>query len=136
MKDIDTRLLDLLVLYVEDEDMIRQAVNEYLGFRVRETITAANGKEGLERFRDKKPDLVITDIKMPYLNGIEMSEEIRSSDAGIPIIITTAYNETEFLISANQIGINDFLIKPLNLAKLDELLLKYEKLVHDNRKST
>jgi YesN/AraC family two-component response regulator len=120
-------LLDICVLYVEDEEIIQTAVHEFLSFRVRKIILARNGKEGLDAFMKETPDLVITDIKMPLMNGIVMSEEIRSLAPKIPIIITTAYNETEFLLSAREIGINDFLIKPLNLNKFSELLEKYAR---------
>ena len=120
-----SNLLNVSVLYVEDEEMIQMAVKEFLNFRVKKIFLAKNGKEGLDVYHKEKPDIIITDIKMPLMNGIVMSEEIRSQNKYIPIIITTAYNETEFLMSANQIGINDFLIKPLNLGKLNELLIKY-----------
>ena len=66
-------LRELTLLYVEDEEEIREQLSRFLRRRVGTLYTAANGKEGLEMFRQHQPDLVITDIEMPIMNGLEMA---------------------------------------------------------------
>lgn len=111
-------LKDLVVLYVEDEDIILKSMEKILRLLVKEVYTAPNGKIGLEVFQQQQIDVVITDVKMPELNGIEMSKEIKKLK-DVPIIITTAFVEAEFLIDAIEIGVNRYITKP---AKADKLI--------------
>ncbi len=115
--------LDVNVLYVEDEEDIRTAVMEALQRRVKVLYTAENGQEGLDMFKDNDIDIVITDIKMPIMNGLEMSEKIREIRNDVPIIVTTAYEESDFFHKSIEIGINGYVVKPVNMKKLHELLI-------------
>ncbi|MDA8432030.1 MAG: response regulator, partial [Nitrospiraceae bacterium] len=89
---VDDRL-PVSVLYVEDEPLTRQVVARMLGRRIAELYEASNGQEGLALFKERRPDIVISDIMMPLMDGIEMSREIKSLDKGARIILTTAYSD-------------------------------------------
>lgn len=115
-------LADIRVLYVEDEDDVRQELCDYLKLQVKEVIQAKNGQEGLELFQSQKPDLIITDIKMPVMNGLDMIEKIRTLNSKIEVIITTAYNDKGFIVRATDLGVYKFLVKPLILTKLRAMM--------------
>ena len=87
------KLSELTALYVEDEPVARMSIGTFLRRQVGELHTAENGKEGLELFEAHRPRVVITDLEMPVMNGMEMIRKIRELDDGTPIIITTAYDD-------------------------------------------
>ena len=120
-------LKNLSILYVEDNSSIQDEIIYFLKHKVAKLFIASNGEEGLAIFKEKKPNLIITDISMPLLNGIEMSKRIRFIDKEIPIIVVSAYNNSDYLTDAIDIGIANFLMKPLNLFKLVEILKKLSK---------
>lgn len=109
---------DIVLLYVEDDDVIRNELEYYLISNIQNVIIASNGKEGYKLYKEHKPDIIITDIKMNEMSGLEMSSLIREEDKTTPIIITSAYSDHEYLQKAIKIGINTFLLKPLNLMQL------------------
>jgi len=108
------------VLYVEDEIELQNIVNPLFSSLFKESLSAYNGQEGLDIFTQKKDqiDLIITDINMPKMNGLEMSKCIREIDSSIPIIITTAHNDNDFLHKAIDVGISKFINKPINMESL------------------
>ncbi|MDD3465712.1 MAG: response regulator, partial [Campylobacterales bacterium] len=116
--------LPISLLYVEDETAIREQFERLLKRVVKDVKSAANGEEGLELFKSYKPDVVMTDIKMPKVNGLEMSRGIREINKTVPIIITTAHSEFEFLVEAIGIGVSDFLPKPVDTENLISTLQK------------
>ncbi len=118
-------MLDSLrVLYVEDDSDILEEVAFFLKKRVKQLYTAQDGKEGLTLFQQHAPDLIITDIQMPLMSGLEMCEEIRKIDKNVAIIVTSAYNDNTFLAHSIELAITGYLIKPINLAKLLETMQK------------
>ncbi|NWF66273.1 MAG: diguanylate cyclase [Campylobacterales bacterium] len=118
---------NLKLLYVEDEETIREQLVFLLQRRVSDLVVATNGKEGLDKFKDYRPDIVVTDIRMPFMDGLEMSKNIREIDKDVVIIITTAHSETEYFLNAIDIGVDKFLIKPIRKQNLDESLAKFAK---------
>jgi len=110
--------LDVSVLYVEDEAVARQALSPPLERRVRELLTAENGAAGLALFRERRPDIVITDITMPVMSGLAMIRGIRACDAATPVIVTTAYGDTGYLIESIEIGVDRYIMKPIDHEKL------------------
>ena len=112
------------VLYVEDNEDISEELCFFLKPRVRELYVGYDGEEGVELFKENRPDLVITDIEMPKMNGLEMIERIRELDKEIPIIITTAFNESDYLLKAINLQVDGYLIKPVNLRELVKRLHK------------
>lgn len=114
MSDASEAILkDVTVLFVEDDADIREYLGSVLKRRVNALYTAANGKEGLERFAEHKPDIVVTDINMPVMNGLEMAENIKQMDEQVPVIVITAYNEQDFFMRSIEIGIDKYLLKPV-----------------------
>lgn len=105
------------LLIVEDEPLIRAGLKKYFdwsSFNISTILEATNGKEGLEKSIEVKPDLIITDIRMPEMDGLEMIKAIRAESIPSEIIILTGYNEFEYAKKAIQYGgVKDFLIKPL-----------------------
>jgi len=120
MKSIKT---DCRALYVEDSDDTRIEVASYLDYILKETYVASNGNDGLSIYKKFKPDVVILDLNIPPLNGIELSRELKKIDQAIPIIITTAYNETNYRKALSDMGITDILIKPFLLDKLKDSII-------------
>ncbi len=125
--------LGVSVLYVEDEEDIRVAVIEALQRRVEKLFVAVNGQQGYELFMINNPDIVITDIKMPILNGLEMSAKIREVKKKVPIIVTTAYEESDFFHKSIEIGITGYVVKPVVMQKLIELLSETAKKIELER---
>ena len=120
-------LKQIKLLYVEDDDDIRGVLSKGLKRRVKELETANDGIEGFEKYKSFKPDIIVTDIKMPNMSGLEMSGKIRELDKSIPIIITSAHGESEILIEAIEIGINGYILKPINTDKLFSTVALFAK---------
>lgn len=112
------------VLYVEDDDDIRPLMVQRLKREVAELIVAENGKQGLELFLQTTPDMVVSDIRMPQMNGLAMASAIKSLDRQTPVILTTAFNETEYLLKAIDIGIDGYVTKPVKIELLLEVMIK------------
>lgn len=106
---------DITLLYVEDDEMTLEEISFFLKKYVKELIVAKNGEEGLELFKQHNPDMVITDIQMPIMNGLEMSKKILQINPSVPIAVTTAYSDSQYLINAIEIGIDKYLLKPINM---------------------
>lgn len=117
-------LKKLTVLYVEDDADTREQFSEFLYRPVGTLITAANGAEGLEKFVTHQPDIIVTDILMPHMDGLTMSYEIRSLAPNVPIIVITAFEQTDYLMRAINIGIDKYVTKPVNSYLLFECLLE------------
>jgi DNA-binding response OmpR family regulator len=126
---LDTR--DLRLLYVEDEDEIRNSLSEAISDEFKSFITASNGQEGLKKFKKYKPDIVITDISMPVLDGLEMSKEIKATSCA-PVIVLSAYSDKEKLLRAIDAGIDKYLIKPIDIDELMDVvaIIAKEKIAH------
>jgi diguanylate cyclase (GGDEF)-like protein/PAS domain S-box-containing protein len=108
-------LKTLSVLYVEDEKDIREELATFLRRRVAKVYTAVNGQEGLDMFTQHQPDLVITDILMPQMNGLVMVEHIRAINAKTPVIITTAFEDPRYFHQAIDLGVDNYVTKPVKL---------------------
>lgn len=143
----DTFLKQATLLYVEDDEVIRTFLAKRLEPRVSKLYLANDGKDGLEKFKQFNPDVVLTDVTMPIMNGIEMAEEIKKIDENIPIIIASAHNDSKFLLDAIALGIDGYLLKPIDKRKLfdtlekkvktnfieKELVKKKQQLLHQSR---
>lgn len=105
---------DLTVLYVEDDSNILKKTSELLKNIFHKVDTATNGEDGLEAYKNKKYDLVITDIKMPKKDGRDFIAAIRIIDENQPIIVTSAYNDSSRLMELIELGIDAFLLKPVS----------------------
>ncbi|HET6420852.1 MAG TPA: response regulator [Geobacteraceae bacterium] len=110
--------LNASILYVEDEVITRRMINGILQRRFTVVLEAKDGREGLELFRQHDPDIVITDSKMPLMDGVEMSRIIKSLKPDIPIIFTSAYEEPEFMEKLDEIGVRWRFVKPIDVKEL------------------
>jgi diguanylate cyclase (GGDEF)-like protein/PAS domain S-box-containing protein len=119
-----TLLKQFSVLYVEDDEDIRDQLVHFLKRRVGALHVATNGHEGLLAFDAHKPDIVVTDILMPVMNGLQMAEKIKRLSSATPIVVTTAFNETKFFLQAIDIGVDKYVIKPVNTDALGDILLQ------------
>jgi two-component system alkaline phosphatase synthesis response regulator PhoP len=109
------------VLLIEDEESLAMGLEYNLseeGYRVR---WAKDGLSGFEQFNNDKPDLIILDIMLPYMDGFELAEKIRQSDPRLPILMLTARTSPDDRIRGLEIGADDYLTKPFHL---EELLLR------------
>lgn len=110
------------VLYVEDNTDLQEAISAYLK-KIFDTVhVASNGKEGLEFFIEHRPKLVISDISMPYMNGIEMLKKIKTLNPSQTFIITSAYTESDYLIEAIKLGTSAYIIKPVDYEQMLDVL--------------
>ncbi len=117
-------LKTLSVLYVEDEQDVRQQMEQFLKRRCAQVYVAEEGRAGLSIFQKQHIDIVITDILMPVMDGLTMSELIKSEKPGTPIVITTAFEETRYFHRAIDIGVHQYVNKPINAEMLERALLK------------
>ena len=117
-------LKTLTVLYVEDDNDTRQQFSEFLRRPVGTLITAADGVEGLQAFKNHGPDIVVTDILMPRMDGLNMAHEILEITPSVPIIVVTAFEQTDYLMRAINSGIEKYVTKPVNSFLLFETLLE------------
>jgi len=108
------QIKDWKVLLIDDDEGIRKVMSitlEDVGYRM---LTAPDGKSGIELLREHSPQIVITDIRMPGMDGIEVLKSIKETDPDKEVIVTTAYGEIEYAIQALQLDASDFITKPIN----------------------
>jgi len=126
------KLKTLTILYAEDEEGIRKKISNSLGYYVKEVIEASNGEEALKLYRDKKPDIIFTDIMMPKMDGIELVKEIRKENVEVPIIVLTAHTDKKYLLGAINLYLEQYIIKPINLKDLKNSLERSLSVISKN----
>jgi len=124
----ETLLSNLRVLFVEDEHDAREELSRFLKRRVGKLYVASNGKEGLDQFREHNPDIIITDLKMPLMDGLEMIKNIRDLGYKPSIIVLSAMSDSETILKAVNIGIVKYIIKPVDV---QDLLVNMERIASD-----
>lgn len=110
------------ILYAEDEDQTRANYSNYLKRHFKEVFQACNGSEALELYKKHKPDILLLDINMPKINGLELSKIIRENDKTTRIIILTAHLEQDKLLFAAELNLTKYLPKPISRSELKEAL--------------
>ncbi|MGO9015942.1 MAG: response regulator transcription factor [Dissulfurispiraceae bacterium] len=111
-------VMEVTVLYVEDDPHARNAASEILKRIVRTVYVAENGKDGLAAFKQCNPDIVITDIRMPVMSGLDMARKIREENSNTQIIMTTAYTDTDYFLAAIEISVDQYVLKPIGSERL------------------
>lgn len=113
-------LSKLTILYAEDDNDTANLTSMVLEDYVGRLLVAKNGQEALNLFKLHKVDLVITDILMPKMNGIELINTIRTSSThpDVPVVITTAHTETKYLLDAIRLRVDGYILKPINIEEL------------------
>lgn len=128
-----TPVEDISLLYVEDEPIIREGLRGFLERRFSKVWYAADGAEGLALYRGMRPDIVMTDIRMPVMDGICMSKAILADHNATRLIVTSAATESELLLEALNLGIHQYLVKPLEHNQLARVLQKSIEAIRLNR---
>ena len=105
---------DMTILYAEDEDSLRHSVAQTLNLLFAQVIEAKDGEEALELFYEKKPNILLVDISMPKINGLEFLKEVRKSNKNIPVIITSAYTEIPYFQQAIELNVCKYVLKPFS----------------------
>lgn len=118
----ETMLQDMSLLYVEDDEFIMAQFSKIIKRMVGELYTAKNGVEGLDVYRMEHPDIVLTDIEMPKMNGLDMAEKIKEINQDQSILIMTAYNQDDKFLRAIDIGVDKYVIKPVKIDQLKNAL--------------
>lgn len=114
MEDVNV-LKSVKVLYVEDEPITRKQVCRFLSKRVGKVVEAKDGKDGVKKFLEYKPDIIVTDLVMPHMNGIEMMKKLREDGFDCPFIITSALSDSTTILKAVDLKIDKYLIKPIDV---------------------
>ena len=112
------------LLYIEDDTETIENILYFLKNRFKNIYIAHDGKEGLELYDSQKIDLILSDINVPFLSGLQVAEKIRKNNSIIPIILLTAYSERNKLLKAIDLQIDAYILKPLNIKELNNALLK------------
>ncbi|WP_419770395.1 MAG: EAL domain-containing protein [Candidatus Marinarcus sp.] len=117
-------LKNITILYAEDEDALRDITLNILKGFTKKQYVAKDGLEGLKLFEEYQDqiDLIITDVNMPNMNGLEMIKKIKLINPNIPIIVTTAFSNTEYLLEAIDIGVDKYILKPIDMKKLLQVM--------------
>ena len=130
IKEILRFTKNLKILYIEDNKETRESTLVFLEELFDDIAVATDGLEGLEYFKNVKDiDMIITDINMPNMNGLEMSRKIKEEKPNLPIFIFSAHNEVHFLIEAIEIGIEGFIFKPIEINQFLNTLYKTIKMI-------
>ncbi len=123
------------ILVADDDHIEKEYLATILERAGYETVTAGDGREALEKIPACMPDLVLTDLKMPYLNGLELLSEIKANYPDIEVIIITGYATVESAINAMKVGAIDYISKPFNVEEVKiiiEKTLKQKALLEEN----
>lgn len=129
MNSIDEKSFD--ILFVEDEAAIRQNYVRYLKRHFHEVYEAANGQEAYEVYLQKKPQILIVDINLPKMNGLELVQKIRQKDLATKVIMLTAHSDTSYLLEASELKLTKYLVKPVSRDELSAALkLSIRELSH------
>jgi len=115
---------DVSVLIAEDEEELREYLSEYLRIFFKHVYVAKCGHEAYIRYLDKRPDILLSDINMPNLDGLSMISQIRARDKKIKIIVMSAHSEQEKLLHAVELNLVTYLIKPIQTEKLKSVLME------------
>jgi DNA-binding response OmpR family regulator len=110
------------LLYVEDDDFIRENAVEFLDDYFIEIFEAADAEHALKIIDEKRPDIIITDIAMPDMNGLQLCRKIRNQGLQTPIIVVSAFSDTHYLLEAVELGLVKYLLKPIEEDALFEAL--------------
>jgi two-component system, response regulator, stage 0 sporulation protein F len=112
------------ILVVDDEEGARELFNTILTDEGYEVTLAVNGEDGLTRFKTVPFDLVVTDIKMPGMDGLQLLQEIRKTGSKADVIMVTAYGEVESYLKAMSLGAAEYINKPIRIKELKRIVHK------------
>ncbi len=112
------------VLYIEDEEKVKLQTSKVLSLYFDDITLAKNGKEGLEKFKEKKYDIVFTDINMPVMDGLSMIKHIRNFNENVFIVVFSAYDKSEYLLKSIELDVDAYTLKPFNFSDFQKAIKK------------
>lgn len=124
LKELAAEQPDLNILYVEDDTSLRENTLRLMSSFFNNVDHAVNGQEGLEKFESGTYDIVISDLRMPIMDGIEMVRRIKTLNNDQLVIITSAHDETDYLLKLISMGVESFILKPLDVEQFMRVLIK------------
>ncbi|MFA7241199.1 MAG: SpoIIE family protein phosphatase [Sulfuricellaceae bacterium] len=127
--DAQDELKQISLLYVEDDENIRKQVTHFLQRKVGRLWVANDGRQGLEYFMAHKPDIVLSDIMMPGMNGLDMVRAIRKEFPDTPAILSTAFSDAAYLLEAIKLRIDNYVLKPVDFDELFATIRKNANLL-------
>ena len=133
LKELVDNSEEISILYVEDDDSLRENTKRLLNTFFSNIETAINGQEGLDKYHSGSYDLIISDLRMPIMDGIEMVQHIEKNDPDQIIIIISAHDESSYLIDLIKSGVENFILKPLDIEQFLFVLIKTIKLINLRR---
>lgn len=119
------------VLVVEDDFPSRELLRIFIEKEGHECITAEDGKLGFDIFKKNMPDIIISDVRMPQMNGVELLETVRKISKDVLIVFVTGHGNEDLALKALELGANNYLKKPIDLSELKVLLKRYETLIQN-----
>ena len=124
-------MTNLTLLYAEDDLQSRKNYAFVLEEYFSKVYLAEDGREALDLYHEKKPDVLLLDISMPFINGLDVAKAIRTTNKSIPIIMLTAHADQKKLLAAIPLGLSKYLLKPINDKSLIEAVLKVIREIRD-----
>ena len=114
--------MNVSILLVEDDNISRALYSKFLDNITDKIYTAENGKEGVEMFDKHRPDIIVSEIKMPEMDGLEMIKQVRSLDDQVKIVLVSGHQETDYFIQSIEMGIEGYLLKPVNQKQFKKVI--------------
>jgi DNA-binding response OmpR family regulator len=130
------KIRDISVLIAEDEIELRESLCEYLQIFFNRVYSASCGNEAYDIYQHKRPNIILTDINMPNLDGLNMISKIRENDKETKIIVMSAHSEQDKLLHAVKLHLETYLIKPIKTDVLKKVLLDTVELIRNTNKRT
>jgi two-component system chemotaxis response regulator CheY len=117
------------ILVVDDDKTTRKLLSLYLKAKGYEVVTAENGLDAMEKLGTENINLVVTDMNMPYMDGIELTKNLRADDSwkGLPIVMVTTEADDDERKKAYEMGVDDYLVKPANAEQISDSIKKILK---------
>lgn len=126
-------LQNMKILYVEDDIQAREELSDVLKRRAGRVFVGENGRKGLELYQDFLPDIILADLYMPEMDGIEMIQEIRKLKGNPAVIIISAVDDVDTILHAVDVGIDKYILKPVNLRELLDALAELAEIIQSRR---
>ncbi|MBE0492486.1 MAG: response regulator [Sulfurospirillum sp.] len=133
IQEIRQKAKGLSLLYAEDDVQLREVMHSYLSKLFEDVRVASNGEEGLKAFKQRPADIVLSDILMPYMNGIEMIRAIKKINPKQHSIILSAYTESQYFMEAISLGVSSYIIKPIEYTQINEVLYEIVSRIYSEK---
>ena len=124
---------NIKILFVEDDEQIRSELLELLELDFENIFIASDGEEGLCVYEEKRPDIIISDIQMPKMDGLQMCAEIKNLNPDIKCILISAFNEKNYMQEAHKLDIIHYITKPIDIRELYECIEQCCKQIKETR---